>query len=210
MIERYKRVLFLGAHPDDEFGCAGTLARLTDAGAEVDVVTFSTCADLIPDGFSAADLIAEWQAATALLGIDPDRLSLHDVPNRFFPTHRQQVLDVLIELRDRDYDLVLLPASSDIHQDHSTVSAEGIRAFKHSTILGYEMPMNTVRASCFAGYVRLDPEHVELKLRHAATYRSQQHRTYFDPAFIRGVAAVRGVQANAEAAEAFEVIRLIT
>lgn len=210
MIERFRRVLFLGAHPDDEFGCAGTLARLTASGAEVDVVTFSTCADLIPDGFSAADLIAEWQAATALLGIDPDRLSLHDVPNRFFPTHRQQVLDVLIDLRDRDYDLVLLPASSDIHQDHSTVSAEGIRAFKHSTILGYELPMNTVRASCFPAYVRLEPEHVELKLRHAATYRSQQHRIYFDPAFIRGVAAVRGVQANAAAAEAFEVIRWIT
>lgn len=210
MIDAFRRVLFLGAHPDDEFGCAGTLARLTAAGAEVDVVTFSTCADLIPDGFSAADLITEWQAATALLGIDPDRLSLHDVPNRFFPTHRQQVLDVLIGIRERNYDLVLLPASSDVHQDHATVSAEGIRAFKHSTILGYELPMNTVRASCFPAYVRLDPEHVDLKLRHAATYRSQAHRIYFDPAFIRGVATMRGVQANAPAAEAFEVVRWIT
>jgi LmbE family N-acetylglucosaminyl deacetylase len=207
MITAFRRVLFLGAHPDDEFGCAGTLARLTAAGAEVDVVTFSTCADLIPDGFSAADLIAEWQAATALLGIDPGRLSLHDVPNRFFPTHRQQVLDVLIDIRDRNYDLVLLPTGSDVHQDHSTVSAEGVRAFKHSTILGYELAMNTVRAATFAGYVRLEEEHVELKVRHAATYRSQAHRIYMDPAFIRGTATVRGVQAGVRAAEAFEVIR---
>ena len=207
MIESFRRALFLGAHPDDEFGCAGTLARLTAAGADVDVVTFSTCADLIPDGFSAADLIAEWQAATALLGIDPDRLSLHDVPNRFFPTHRQQVLDVLIDIRDRGYDLVLVPAGSDVHQDHATVSQEAVRALKHSTILGYELPMNTVRASCFPAYVRLEEEHVELKLRHAATYRSQAHRIYFDPAFIRGVATVRGVQAGVKAAEAFEVVR---
>jgi LmbE family N-acetylglucosaminyl deacetylase len=205
MIEHFHRVLFLGAHPDDEMGCAGTLARLAEAGAAVSVVTFSDCHDLIPTGFTVADLRAEWQTALLTLGITEPPVLL-DIPNRRFPIHRQAILDTLDERRGR-YDLVLLPATSDAHQDHGTVAAEGIRAFKHATILGYELPMNTIRSATWAGFVRLEPRHVELKVEHVQTYRSQAHRPYMAEAFIRGLAAVHGVQAGCEAAEAFEVIR---
>lgn len=41
-IERFKRVLVFSAHPDDEIiGCAGTIARLSQAGSDVFVVTFT-------------------------------------------------------------------------------------------------------------------------------------------------------------------------
>ena len=41
-IERFKRVLVFGAHPDDEIiGCGGTIARLAQAGSEIFVVTFT-------------------------------------------------------------------------------------------------------------------------------------------------------------------------
>lgn len=205
MIEKFRNVLFLGAHPDDEIACAGTLSRLTASGAHVESIAFSDCADLIPQGFTVEDLLAEWRAAAAHLGITD--LTLRGIPNRYFPKYRQDVLDYLIERRDRNYDLVLLPARSDVHQDHATVSEEGIRAFKHSTILGYEHPQNTVGASIFNAYVRLDHRDVSTKLAHAGTYKSQAKRIYMDLDFIYGFAAMRGVQANAHFAEAFEVIR---
>lgn len=213
MIDRFRRVLFLGAHPDDEFGCAGTLARLTEAGASVRVLTFADCADQIPDGFTVDDLTAEWRIACELLGVPREALTLWDVPNRHFPQHRQLIHDAIDQERRKawqaPYDLVLLPAPSDIHQDHATVAIEGIRVFKHTTVLGYELPMNLVNGSVARGYVRLEQRHVELKVRHAATYRSQAHRPYMAEAFVRGLAVVRGVQANAPAAEALEVVRWI-
>jgi LmbE family N-acetylglucosaminyl deacetylase len=208
-IEQFKRVLVLGAHPDDEMGCAGTLARLAEAGSEIDVVTFSDCRDLIPAGFTVGDLLNEWRSATQLLGIPVANLALHDIPNRNFPEHRQRILSVLDERVRIGYELVFLPASSDAHQDHATVSAEGTRAFKHATVLGYELPMNTVAASTLSCYVRLSDRHVNVKVQHASTYESQANRRYMDAYYIRGLVAVRGVQANMPAAEAFEVIRWI-
>jgi LmbE family N-acetylglucosaminyl deacetylase len=204
MIETFRSVLFLGAHPDDEMGCAGTLARLAEAGASVNVVTFSDCRDLIPAGFTVDDLRAEWRAALLLLGLSELPVML-DIPNRHFPAHRQAILGALDDLGA--YDLVLLPATSDVHQDHATVSAEGVRRFKHSTVLGYELPMNTIRQATWGGFVRLEPRHVEIKVEHARTYRSQAARPYMAEPFVRGLAAVHGVQAGCEAAEAFEVIR---
>ena len=42
------------AHTDDEFGCAGTVGRLTDAGAHVRYLALSDCAASVPAGFPAA------------------------------------------------------------------------------------------------------------------------------------------------------------
>jgi hypothetical protein len=50
---------------------------------------------------------------------------------------------------------------------------------------------------------------VELKLRHSAAYVSQQHRRYMKPGFLRSLVTVRGLQMNCEAAEAYEVIRMM-
>jgi LmbE family N-acetylglucosaminyl deacetylase len=208
-IEQFRHVLVLGAHPDDEMGCSGSLARLAASGAQVDLVTFSDCNDLIPAGFSVDDLVEEWRTATSLLGIPNDRLRLLSIPNRRFPEHRQTILATLDELLQNQYDLVFAPARSDAHQDHGTVAAEATRAFKHTTLLGYELPMNTLGESLQNCYVPLTGQQVEQKVRHAAAYESQAHRRYMDESYLRGLASVRGVQAGVPFADAFEVIRWI-
>jgi LmbE family N-acetylglucosaminyl deacetylase len=198
------RVLFLGAHPDDEMACSGLLVKMARDGAVIDAITFSDCSDLIPDGFAPADLVAEWRQAMDFLGVR-DRL-LMSIPNRNFPAHRQAVLALLDEYRD-GYDLVLCPATFDVHQDHATVAAEAVRAFKHTTLLGYELPMNEVKVTMLTGFIHLDPDIVEAKVAHTAIYRSQARRAYMHETYIRGLVAVRGVQAGCAAAEAYEVIR---
>jgi len=198
------RVLFLGAHPDDEMACSGMMAKLASQGALIDAITFSDCGDMIPEGFTTADLISEWQQAMSLLGVRERWLG--SVPNREFPANRQAILSTLDRHRG-NYDLVLCPATFDAHQDHATVAAEAIRVFKHATIFGYEFPQNEVRPVALTGFVHLDPDLVEIKVRHVATYRSQARRPYMSEAYIRGLLAVRGVQAGCAAAEAYEVIR---
>ena len=208
MFEFGRRALVLGAHTDDEFACAGTIARLVESGSEVHLAAFSSAEESVPDGFDPDVLKREVREAIGVLGIPEERFRLFDLPVRHFPEHRQAVLETLVSVRDEVApDLVLLPALTDIHQDHAVVAREGLRAFKHATVLGYEMPMNDLRfeASC---YVTLEPRHVELKLRHAATYRSQAERPYFAPDALRSQATLRGLQIGAPAAEAFQVLRM--
>lgn len=208
LLTQFKRTLVLGAHTDDEFGCSGTIARLCEAGSDVFYATFSACEESVRSEFPKDVLKTEVLDAIETLGIPRERFWLFDIPVRNFPDHRQTILETMIKLRAQiQPDLVLLPCSADIHQDHSTISREGLRAFKHATVLGYELPMNTITSdqTCL---IELQPEHVELKLAHARAYASQQHRPYFNPEFLRGLATVRGLQMNVQYAEAFEVMRL--
>lgn len=194
---RFRKVLVLAAHPDDEMGCAGIIGKLVGEGATVELLTFSACSDL-----NGPELIAEWSAASHLLGIAATLLRL---PNRSLAEHRRTILDTLDGRKG--YDLILTPATCDEHQDHAAVTAEAIRAYKHTTILGYELPLNTVRESRMAAYARLDS--IEVKLAHAALYHSQVGKPYMEPRYIEGLARMRGLQCGSEFAEAFEVIRWV-
>lgn len=203
------RALVLGAHTDDEFGCSGTIARMVEAGAEVHYACFSSCEESVPEGWDVDVLKREVRDAIGVLGIPDERFTLFDFRVRHFPARRQEILEEMILLRNRiQPEVVFVPAMSDMHQDHEVIAREGLRAFKHSTVLGYELPMNTIsfQHSCF---VSLEERHLEVKIRHAAAYRSQAFRTYLQPEFIRALALVRGVQINTRAAEALEVIRTV-
>ena len=203
------RALVLAAHTDDEFGCAGLVSRLVESGTEVLFACFSSCEESVPDGYDPDVLKREVVDAIRILGIPDERFNLYDFRVRHFPSNRQAILEELVALRRRiEPDLVLLPSSSDIHQDHAVVATEGVRAFKHATILGYELPMNTISFQ-HAAFVQLEERHLEIKRRHAAAYVSQAHRPYMQAGFLDSLAIVRGVQVNAPAAEAFEVVRMV-
>lgn len=205
----FRVALILAAHTDDEFGCAGTMARLIETGVDIHCATFSRCEESVPPGFAKDVLEVEWRQAIARLGIPPKNSYLFPFRVRHFPQFRQDILEQLILLRNQiQPDVVFLPSSSDIHQDHRTISEEGLRAFKHSTVLGYELPMNTItfQHACF---VRLEEPHLQAKIDSIMCYESQAFRNYRNEEFLRGLARVRGVQINAKYAEAFEVLRWI-
>jgi LmbE family N-acetylglucosaminyl deacetylase len=147
--------------------------------------------------------------AVRVLGVPEANFQMFDFRVRHFPAVRQDILEVLVAMRRTiEPDLVVLPSPTDIHQDHGTLATEGIRAFKHSTVLGYELPMNTI-TFVHACFVELEPRHLDVKVRHAAVYESQRSRPYMRAEFIRSLAVVRGLQMDVDAAEAFEVIRLM-
>ncbi len=193
---QFRNVLVLAAHPDDEMGCAGLIERMADEGADITLLTFSQCSDL-----NGPELVREWMNAADLLGIKS--ADIQRLPNRNLAAYRNIILDIL---DGREADLILTPATFDEHQDHTTVTQEAIRAFKHSTILGYELPLNTVREHRLQAYA---PCGLDVKLAHAALYTSQAHKPYMDPRYIEGLSRMRGVQCGAEFAEAFEVIRWV-
>jgi len=206
----FRRVLILAPHTDDgEFGCGGSISKWIDEGREVYYVAFSSAERSVPEGMPKDILKKEVQEATKVLGIPPNNLILFEYPVREFPSYRQQILEDMIRLGNEiKPELVLLPSIADTHQDHQTISQEGFRAFKKTSIIGYEMPYNNLSFTTNL-FVILEEKHVARKIEACKCYKSQFGRIYATESFIRSLARVRGTQIGVEYAEAFEVIRWV-
>jgi LmbE family N-acetylglucosaminyl deacetylase len=210
VIGAWERALVLAPHTDDgEFGCGGTMARLVEAGVEVRYVAFSIATRSLPPGFAPDTLAREVREATRELGIPESGLTVHDFDVRTFPQHRQEILELLIEIwNDWRPDAVFQPSLHDVHQDHQTIAAEGLRAFKRTTILGYEIPWNNYDFA-YQAYFALERSHVERKVAALERYASQQHRRYANPEYVWNVARTHGINVNREYAEVFQVYRVV-
>lgn len=210
MIADFRKVLVLAPHTDDgEIGCGGSIARFTESGREVYYVAFSSAEESIPESMARDVLKTEVKEATKILGISPDHLFLLNYQVRKFPAYRQEILEDMIRFgRELVPDLVLLPSTSDTHQDHQTISQEGFRAFKKISMIGYELPHNNLSFSTNL-FTTLDDEHVNLKIEALKCYRSQAHKAYATADSVRSLAKVRGTQIAVKYAEAFEVVRWI-
>jgi len=204
------RILILAPHTDDgELGCGGTIAKFCSQGKEVFYAAFSDCkksmVNLPPD-----TLKKECINATAILGIKASDLLFFDFDVRTFSDHRQEILEEMVKLNKAiQPDLIFTPASFDGHQDHGVIYSESLRAFKYCSIMGYELPWNN-SSSHFNCFIPLSEENLMKKIESLKAYTSQSHKKYFKEDFILSLTRVRGVQANTQFAEAFEVCRLIS
>lgn len=209
-MKKIKTILVLAPHTDDgEFGCGGTIAKYIAEGVRVIYVAFSAAEQSVLPHLPRDILRTEVRKATAALGIADEDCLVFDFEVRLFPELRQSILDKMIELGRRyQPDMVFLPSANDTHQDHQIIAQEGFRAFKRTTMLGYEVPWNNLdfRTSCF---VDLSEENLQAKIRAVGTYESQKHRGYASAEFIRSLALTRGVQIGKPYAESFEVVRWV-
>lgn len=204
----FENIIILAPHTDDgEFGCGGTITKFLERGSNVYYIAFSTAKKSVPQGLPQDILEKEVKIATKRLGIKPENLIIYGFEVRKLNYVRQDILEELVKLKKTiKPDLVFMPSPKDLHQDHSTVAMEGLRAFKHTSILAYEVPWNNLvfNNQCF---VKLSKNHVRQKIYALDAYNSQKTRNYATEEFIMSLAKTRGVQVNAEYAEAFEVIR---
>jgi len=203
-------IVVLAPHTDDgEFGCGGSISRFINEGKDVYYVAFSTAEESVPAPWPKDILKSEVKEATKRLAIPQNHLIIYNFKVRELGYHRQEVLEELIKIKnDIHPDLVFLPSSNDLHQDHSTVSMEGIRAFKNTTILGYEIPWNNIEFQAEA-FIILSEENINTKTFALDAYNSQKGRSYANEEFVRSLARTRGVQIGSRYAEAFEVIRWV-
>lgn len=210
-MKTFDRVLAIGAHTDDiELGCGAYLSRLRREGSDIMVAAFSRAELSLGPDMPTDTLEREFRSSMALLGIT-DRLHMGTIPVRHFPAHRQEVLDALIGIR-REFkpDLVLTMNSQDTHQDHQVVHAESVRAFRGTTMLGYELPWNQ-RVSHNDLFVEVQPDDVATKIAMLGQYSSQVtlKRSYMDPDYVNSATTFRGYQGQLPLAEMYETIALI-
>jgi len=205
-----RTILVLAPHTDDgELGCGGTISKLLRKGDDVHYVAFSTCRESVPNGYRETILKEELSKATLSLGIKSDNLRVLDYQVRHFPEMRQEILDDMIIIgRELNPDLVFIPSPHDIHQDHSTIAQEAMRAFKKTCLLGYELPWNNYTFNNQAFSV-LDEIDVKNKVKALGCYESQGFRNYFQEEYLFGMCRAHGIQIGQEYAEVFETVRWV-
>ncbi len=205
------KILFISPHTDDvELGAGGTLMRFAEEKKDIYVAAFSTAREsLKAHGLPQSQLEEEFNQSMEYAGVSKTSRFIYDFPLREFTNYRQDILNILIELRNKiKPDLVIIPSQNDIHQDHQVIHNECIRSFKFNNIWCYELPWNQLKFNGVA-YISLTKNLIDRKLHSLSFYKSQisLSRSYFDRDFITGLARVRGCQSSLDFAEAFEVIR---
>ncbi|MDP6458199.1 MAG: PIG-L family deacetylase [Candidatus Bathyarchaeota archaeon] len=195
----FENILVISPHTDDgELAAGGTIRRFVEEGSNVSYIALSA---------PRKELKEECAECLGILGVE-DYFIL-DFPRRRFPEKRQEILQYLFDYnKEHRVDLVLTPSTQDLHQDHQTVTNEVMRAFKHSTIFGYELPWNNIifHENCF---ISLNGAHVEKKLRALKCYDTQKTRLYFDREYLHGLLRAKGLHIGEKYAESFEVIKLV-
>lgn len=200
-----KKVLFLGAHPDDiELGCGALLhhiARQTD----VLCVTLS-------DNQKNPDLQnvrKEHFESMALLGVPQEKIILGPFTTRIFHDSRQEILEYFLKLR-RDFqpDLIFVHSKQDVHQDHLTMTDESLRAFRGITVLGFDV----VRSSYgfFPHFlVEVTEEDVNKKIEALSCYETYRDKYYFNSELTRSIMVRHGALAECPFAEGFDILRIV-
>lgn len=203
-------ILILSPHTDDgELACGATISKYVRKGKQVYYVAFSSCDKSLPEDFPKGTLKIELYNAMQTLGIPKENVFILDYEVRNFAAHRQEILDDMINFgRKINPDIILMPSTKDIHQDHYTIAKEGLRAFKKNTILCYEVPWNNF---AFENQVFSCVEEKDALRKIAAVkcYKSQESRLYTSEDYIKSLLISHGVQVGVKYAEVFEIPRLI-
>lgn len=200
-----KRVLFLGAHPDDiELGC-GALIHHIAKKTEILCVTLSDNQQN-PDLKNVKD---EHIRSMKILGVPQERILFGPFTTRIFQDSRQEILEYFLKLR-RDFqpDLIFVHSKQDVHQDHNTMTDEALRAFRGITVLGFDV----VRSSYgfFPHFlVEVAEEDVNKKIEALSQYETYKDRYYFNAELTRSIMVRHGALAEVPFAEGFDILRIV-
>lgn len=180
------RYLFIGGHVDEEVCFGGTIIKLIQQGHTVEYFTTSIGTSNDSEFIKSCDIMG-------------------CVFHVFLTETAQELANYLFKMRD-DFDCVFTHSVNDRHPVHRMVAEESRRIFNRNLIT-YLAPWNGHNNENY--FVELSEEHLQKKIQALACYKSQAHRSYMRPDFIRAQAVYNGVKIGKPFAEAFRVQRLI-
>ena len=200
-----KRVLLLGAHPDDiELGCGALLHHIVKK-TDVLCVTLSDN----QKNLDLKNIKEEHYVSMAILGVPKEKIVFGPFTTRVFPDSRQEILEYFLKLRkDFQPDLIFVHSQQDVHQDHNTMTDEALRAFRGITVLGFDV----VRSSYgfFPHFlVEVTEEDVNKKIEALSQYETYRDRYYFNSELTRAIMLRHGALAECPFAEGFDILRIV-
>jgi LmbE family N-acetylglucosaminyl deacetylase len=205
MIFYGKRVLFIGAHPDDiELGAGALLHRIA-ARSDVLCVTLSDN----QKNPLLKTVVEEHYASMAVLGVPKEKVVVGKFVTRTFPEARQEILEYMLKLR-REFqpEIIFVHSRQDVHQDHNVVTDEALRAYRGITLLGFDV----IRSShgFFPHFLaEVGEEDVKKKIEALANYKTYADKYYFNPELLRAINVRHGSLAERPFAEGFDILRIV-
>jgi LmbE family N-acetylglucosaminyl deacetylase len=225
-----ERVLVVAAHPDDEvLGCGGTIARLTHEGREVFVAILgegATARSATRAAATRAEVTALQDGsrrAAKLLGVK--ELFLRDLPdNRFDTVPLLDVVKLVEELIERlQPRIVYTHHGGDLNIDHAITARAVLTATRPlpgapvKELLMFEVPSSTewafqqhapvFRPTVFADVAATLETKIEAMALYDSEARAFPHPRSADA--LRAMARRWGSVVGVDAAEAFELVRII-
>tara|TARA_R110001583_G_scaffold179981_1_gene336952 strand:- start:1241 stop:1897 length:657 start_codon:yes stop_codon:yes gene_type:complete len=217
------KILVLAAHPDDEtLGCGGTIARLSDEGHEISLITFT-------DGGSARfedvkdDRRSTVTDACVILGIK------HNVSYDFPDNKMDQVSMLKVTKTIEQFvnensflpDIVFTHSPYCLNVDHRIVSQATLTAFRGMSkfvpikILAYEVPSSSEwnPISNFMANTYFDiTDYISKKIEALKVYdsemRSHPHPRSYDN--CDRLSLIAGAESGVERAERFMLLREVS
>jgi N-acetylglucosamine malate deacetylase 1 len=195
----------IGAHPDDiELGCGALIADITG-------LTNVVCVTLSDNQKNPqlSNLVEEHHRSMEILGVKPENVILHDFTTRRFQSARQEILEVMIGLKKRYHpEVVLVHTAQDIHQDHKTITEEALRAFRGTTVLGFDVLRSSY--GFFPDFlVEVSKEAVDTKIKALKAYQTYADKYYFNEQILYATAIRHGALAERPFAEGFDILRIV-
>lgn len=236
MLNIYKKVLVVAAHPDDEtLGCGGFLAKLASAGAHITLLLLGEgpVARQERKGHgdpAAVARVSVRQAAHASALGAARILGITDVLFADLPDNRFDTLPLLELIQTIEHavgalrpDLILTHFSGDLNKDHRLTHQAVLTAFRPlpgqgpTTIASFEVLSSTEYASPQCGHYFHPNLFVDItgtlaqKQEALAAYGSELRPWPHprSPEAVAHLAGMRGSQCGRRAAEAFFLCRMM-
>lgn len=204
---RIKRLLCIGAHPDDiELGAGGTVMRLVAQNPGLHIRWVVLCG---ADPVRAEE--ARKAAALFTAGAADVCVEIHAFKDAFLPWQGEQVKKVFEALKgDFTPDLVLTHYEQDRHQDHRLISQLSWNTWRDHIIFEYEIQKWDGDLGQPNVFVPLEKAQSYRKAKQIYDcYATQRSHHWFNEDTFLALMRVRGVECNADYAEGFYARKIL-
>ena len=217
-MRKIRNVMAVGAHPDDiEFGCSGTLCNHIDVGDNVVMVIMTNTESV--DGVTGDVLRTKKEnqeeaiSSSKVIDCNIEFLPFKDlhVPFSFESVSKLETL-----IKKYDIDTIYTHWAGDANQDHIATFKTTMAAARYvPNVFCYEqIPIPRVSENSINPNYYVDiSKTFDRKIKASSCHKSQitKYKSHgFDvPKNLETIAKFRGIQANCEYAEAFQVIKMI-
>jgi len=189
---RLRKVLCLGAHPDDiEIGCGGTILRLIKEHSDLEFYWLV---------FSSTEVRKREarESAKLLLRSVRSRIAVKSYRDGFFPFHGERIKESF-EVLKREYqpDLIFTHYRNDAHQDHRLIADLTWNTFRGHLILEYEIPKYDGDLGSPNLFVGLSESLCKCKVDHIVkSFPTQASKHWFSKDTFQALLRLRGIEAN--------------
>jgi len=196
-----KRILIIGAHPDDiEFGMGATLNQIKDE--EIKIVVFSSTTER-----NGNLILSELRKSMDIYGLSFTLIK--DIPNMHFQDNHTRINQILYDIKNEfKPDIIMCTSKRSVNPDHKTLAESVLAVFQEHTILYYEVVRGDYEHVPNL-YNRVSVEDVMVKQQALMQYDTQSKVAYMSTKIIQAQMVFRGAQCKSVFAEAFEVGRII-